>query len=134
MQGEKVAFQQQIFAHKKLLYFYQIFCILYIMLQQYVVDLSISKTNCVAYFCQHFSTKLHKNSILRNNKCSYTISTLYIFKHLNITSSSQIIKIYTIKMKSHALIRQQFVLVIFQNLLIIYDFSTPSLKGKSPLH
>ena len=34
-------------------------------------------------------------------------------------------------MKSHALIRQQFVLVIFQNLLIIYDFHSLSQREKS---
>ena len=48
----------------------------------------------MAYFCQHFSTKLRKNSILKGTINAPTLSTLYIFKHLNITSSSQIIKIY----------------------------------------
>ena len=36
---------------------------------------------------------------------------------------------YTIKMRSHALIRQQFVLVIFQNLLVIYDFLSQRKKS-----
>ena len=86
---------------------------------------------CGIFLSTFFYYIAQKFYSIRNNKCSHTISTLYIFKHLNITSSSQIIKIYTIKMKSHALIRQQFVLVIFQNLLIIYDFHSLSQREKS---
>ena len=49
--------------------------------------------------------------------------------NLKLQVQAKSLKYSTIKMKSHALIRQQFVLVIFQNLLVIYDFLSQRKKS-----